>query len=128
MTSGHRFIAFAALLALGSLLAPTVAEAAPKKHVVVAGDSLWKIAHRSGVAVSAICKENGIKEGDVLKAGQVLVIPDSADKTKRAPAPAAKGSHKTAGETGKAAPKAKAPADGSKPKRGTAKSGTKKAG
>ena len=69
MTSGHRVIAFAALFGGLVWLCPGVALGAPKKHVVAAGDSLWKIAHQSGITVAALRKENGMKEGDVLKTG-----------------------------------------------------------
>ncbi len=78
-----------------SVVAPTSVEAAPKTHTVAAGQSLWKIAHRYHVSVDALCHENGLKEGDALRAGQVLTIPDG--KTKAAGAsPGPKAGHKAA--------------------------------
>jgi LysM repeat protein len=126
MRSGHRFFAFGVLLFGFALLSPAAAEAAPKKHVVVAGESLWKIAHQNGVGVAALRKQNGIKDNGVLKTGQVITIPEATDKPKRAPA--AKASHHGTAETGKAAPKAATETSKAKaPHRGTAKKVPQKA-
>lgn len=86
MKSGYRFLGFAALLSGAFLLQSTAAGAAPRKHAVVAGESLWKIAHQNGVDVATLRKANGMKEGDVLRAGQTLTIPEATGKPKRAAA------------------------------------------
>lgn len=84
---------FAAFVMGISVVAPASVEAAPKTHTVAAGQSLWKIAHRYRVSVDALCRENGLKEGDALRAGQVLTIPDGKAKATGTP-PAPKSGHK----------------------------------
>ncbi len=81
MNTAHRALLFAAFVMGISVVAPTSVEAAPKTHTVAAGQSLWKIAHRYHVSVDVLCRENGLKEGDALRAGQVLTIPDGKAKT-----------------------------------------------
>jgi LysM repeat protein len=95
MTTAHRALLFAAFVMGISVVAPTSVEAAPKTHTVAAGQSLWKIAHRYRVSVDALCHENGLKEGDALRAGQVLTIPDGKTKAAANP-PVAKAGHKAA--------------------------------
>ena len=46
-----------------------------RTYKVVAGDTLTKIAARFGVTVDAIMKANGITNANLIKVGQVLVIP-----------------------------------------------------
>lgn len=46
-----------------------------KKYKVGRGDSLWRIAQRSGVSVSRIKQANRIRSSHHLKAGQVISIP-----------------------------------------------------
>ncbi|MCA9644364.1 MAG: LysM peptidoglycan-binding domain-containing protein [Polyangiaceae bacterium] len=58
-----------ALLLSGSSLA------APKTHVVEKGHSLWSIARRYGVTVTALRAKNHLKKGDALQIGQRLEIP-----------------------------------------------------
>lgn len=58
-----------ALLLAGSSLA------APKTHVVEKGHSLWSIARRYGVTVTALRARNKIKKGEALQIGQRLEIP-----------------------------------------------------
>ena len=84
---------FAAFVMGISVVAPASVEAAPKTHTVAAGQSLWKIAHRYHVTVDALCRENSLKEGDALRAGQVLTIPDGKAKATGTP-PAPKPGHK----------------------------------
>ena len=95
MNTAHRALLFAAFVMGISVVAPTSVEAAPKTHTVAAGQSLWKIAHRYHVSVEALCHENALKEGDALRAGQVLTIPDGKTKAAAAP-PAPKPGHKAA--------------------------------
>jgi LysM repeat protein len=95
MNTAHRALLFAAFVMGISVVAPTSVEAAPKTHTVAAGQSLWKIAHRFHVSVDALCRENGLKEGDALRAGQVLTIPDGKAKAAATP-PAPKPGHKAA--------------------------------
>ena len=107
---------FAAFVMGISVVAPTSVEAAPKTHTVAAGQSLWKIAHRYHVSVDALCRENGLKEGDALRAGQVITIPDGKAKATGTP-PATKPGHKASAppnkpETGQ---KREAKASGSLP-------------
>jgi LysM repeat protein len=71
---------FAAIVMGIAVVAPTSVEAAPKTHTVAAGQSLWKIAHRYHVSVDALCHQNGLDEGDALRTGQVLTIPDGKAK------------------------------------------------
>jgi LysM repeat protein len=92
MNTAHRALLFAAFVMGIAVVAPTSVEAAPKTHTVAAGQSLWKIAHRYHVSVDALCHENGLKEGDALRAGQVLTIPDGKAKaTQPSPKPGHKG-------------------------------------
>ena len=52
-----------------------------KKHVVIPGDTLSKIARRFNTTVSAICEanQNVIKDPDNIRVGWVLLIPDNKD-------------------------------------------------
>jgi len=51
------------------------------RYVVQAGDTLYKIAARYGVTVSAIVTANNIANPNLINIGQVLVIPASAPTT-----------------------------------------------
>jgi LysM repeat protein len=44
------------------------------EHVVQKGETLYSISREFSVSVDDICKDNGIKETDTLKAGQKLII------------------------------------------------------
>lgn len=52
-----------------------------KKHVVIPGDTLSKIARRFNTTVSAIAEANPtlIKDPDNIRVGWVLIIPDNKD-------------------------------------------------
>ena len=45
------------------------------KHVVMRGDSLWKIAKRYNLKTSTLAKANNLSSKAMLKIGQVLIIP-----------------------------------------------------
>ena len=47
----------------------------PRSHRVKSGDTLWGIAHRYGVTVSALRKLNGIEAAGLIRPGQRLKIP-----------------------------------------------------
>lgn len=47
-----------------------------RHHRVVAGETLWSIARRYGVALEALRTANGLAEGDTLRVGVRLRIPD----------------------------------------------------
>ena len=47
-----------------------------RHHRVVAGETLWRIARRYGVALEALRAANGLAEGDTLRVGVRLRIPD----------------------------------------------------
>lgn len=46
-------------------------------YTVKRGDTLTRIAHAHGVTVDQITKENGIRNPDIIHAGQQLRIPDN---------------------------------------------------
>ena len=50
-------------------------EPGPMTHVIRSGEYLSHIAKRYGVSVQDICEANGIKNRNLVKAGQKLVIP-----------------------------------------------------
>jgi LysM repeat protein len=68
---------------LGALLAQMLLIATPAYaqsttvHVVQRGETLYSIARRYGVSVSAICAANSIADPSLIYAGQQLVIPGS---------------------------------------------------
>jgi murein DD-endopeptidase MepM/ murein hydrolase activator NlpD len=55
------------------------------KHVVVAGENLAIIARKYGVSVAALMAANNIKDGDVIRVGQELVIPAGVTPSPTAP-------------------------------------------
>ena len=79
---------------LPAVTAPPVAPAAPaeSEYVVVKGDSLWKIAKKSGVSIKAIEAANPGVDSARLKVGQKLVIPAASN--------AAEPAGETTGSTG----------------------------
>jgi LysM repeat protein len=71
--------------------APVKAPAAAngKTHEVKPGDTLWAIAQKHGVSMSAILKANGLSEGAIIYPGQKLTLSAPASKPAPAAAPAA---------------------------------------
>jgi len=57
------------------LLIPTAAAAAAQTYIVQPGDTLWTIASRFGVTVTALVSANQLTNPDALQLGQRLVIP-----------------------------------------------------
>jgi LysM repeat protein len=82
MRSRHRAILLAALvLALAPVLSSHGVRAAGKTHVVAKGHSLWKIARRYNVTVDALRDKNGLEEGEPIRPGQVLTIPEPNERS-----------------------------------------------
>lgn len=61
-------------VAVGAIIAFIVA-AASVEYTVVRGDTLGQIAKENGVSVSALAEANGITNRNLIRIGQVLVIP-----------------------------------------------------
>jgi LysM repeat protein len=74
--------------------AEPVTTSTPGKHVVQAGENLFRIALRYGTTVEAISKANGITNAALIYVGQVLTIPGGTDGGTPAPAPAPSGGEK----------------------------------
>lgn len=53
-----------------------------KKVQVKDGDTLWGIARKHNVSVSALMASNGIRDGDTISAGEFIVIPKGKDQLK----------------------------------------------
>lgn len=58
---------------------PVQEPAAPNIHVVLSGDTLWKIAQKYGVTVDGLVKANNLDPNQYLVLGQKLVIPAGAN-------------------------------------------------
>jgi len=57
------------------LVASSLAPAQMDRHTVRSGDTLWRIARKYDVSHQALMRENRLKDGQVLKPGAVLRIP-----------------------------------------------------
>ena len=68
-------------------LAGTVAPATAATYKVREGDTLARVAKRTGVSVDALVKANNIKNPNLVKAGQVLTIPKVGEPAPATPAP-----------------------------------------
>jgi membrane-bound lytic murein transglycosylase D len=53
----------------------------PHVHVVRRGDSLWSIAHRTGMDVNKLAVMNGMRPGDPLRAGQRIKLSNRNDSS-----------------------------------------------
>ncbi len=49
---------------------------APRVHVVVKGDTVWKLARQYNISTQAIIQANNLRYPDVLYPGERLIIPD----------------------------------------------------
>lgn len=67
--------AWSVVLLIGVSAAPLVQEDEPVRHVVQAGESLFRIAERYETTVEAIVAANGITDPNLISVGQTLVIP-----------------------------------------------------
>jgi LysM repeat protein len=76
---------FAALLwggvAGAQSASPTAATPAGQTYTVQSGDNLSRIAQRFGVSLDDLMDANNISDANVIRLGQVLVIPDGASAT-----------------------------------------------
>ncbi len=77
---------------------PKAAPATPGTYKVAQGDTLSKIARKTGVGIAALKAANKIDDG-VLSVGQTLVVPAAGSATIVASAPAAKVDQVTTGAT-----------------------------
>jgi peptidoglycan/xylan/chitin deacetylase (PgdA/CDA1 family) len=75
--AGYQFVTISQLLG-----APSTGQTV---HVVQSGDTLYRIALRYGVTVSAIVAANHLSNADLIHVGQVLVIPTSPPPTSPPP-------------------------------------------
>lgn len=68
---------------------PTAVQTTPGKHVVQAGENLFRIALRYGLATEALARANNITNPALIRMGQVLTIPGgSSGGTAATPTPA----------------------------------------
>uniref|UniRef100_UPI000E34DE11 polysaccharide deacetylase family protein n=1 Tax=Desertimonas flava TaxID=2064846 RepID=UPI000E34DE11 len=77
-SQGYRFVTVSQLLA-----APTTGQTV---HVVQAGDTLYRIALRYGTSVAAIVAANHLPNANLIRVGQILIIP-TAGTTPTTPPP-----------------------------------------
>jgi membrane-bound lytic murein transglycosylase D len=75
MRAGTRVRVYADASRLLARRAAPAAASAARTHTVASGESLWVIARRYGVSVSALQRANGLAERAVLRPGQRLTIP-----------------------------------------------------
>ncbi len=59
----------------GPIQTPVTPPPGPRTHMVQRGENLFRIALRYGVTVEALVARNGIRNANLIYAGQVLVIP-----------------------------------------------------
>lgn len=60
--------------------APAPIVGPPRLHIVQKGHTLTAISRRYGVTISAICRASGLNQKEPLDVGQIVVIPDKADR------------------------------------------------
>ena len=58
-----------------------------RRHVVAPGETLFRVAKTYGVSPEAVAAENGISDARALTAGQVLIIPESAERPESSATP-----------------------------------------
>lgn len=69
-------------LAAGLAAGPARAGSSGGEHRIVAGDTLWGIAHAHGCKVDALRAANGMEPGDPLRVGKTLKIPRCSGKVR----------------------------------------------
>ena len=74
------------LLTVAAML--VASSAALNRYTVRRGDTLGGVARRLGVSVDALARANNIKNRNLIRAGQALVVPAKPGAAKPAAAPA----------------------------------------
>jgi murein DD-endopeptidase MepM/ murein hydrolase activator NlpD len=62
-----------------------IAEAEPRSHTVMAGETLWKISEDAGVGIEALAAANHLTLGSLLHPGQLLALPPVDPASAKAP-------------------------------------------
>ena len=76
--AGYQLVTISQLLGAAPTSPPSTS---PVRYTVRSGDTLYRIALRYGVTVSAIVAANNLASANVIRVGQVLVIPTGAPPT-----------------------------------------------
>lgn len=98
--SNVNFLSIGQRLIIPGRSTPTPPPATTTRYTVRAGDTLYSIARRYGVTVQQIVTANRLANANVIRVGQVLVIPGRTGSTPPAPQPPATRRHTVrAGET-----------------------------
>lgn len=85
---GSRRVVQASELPLASATATDVSERIGVRHVVEAGQTLWRIAKVYEIAVDELARANGIDDPAALAVGQSLLVPGATDVRRVPPYPA----------------------------------------
>jgi peptidoglycan/xylan/chitin deacetylase (PgdA/CDA1 family) len=72
-SAGYQLVTISQLLGRAPTSPPTTS---PVRYTVRSGDTLYRIALRYGVTVSAIVAANNLSSANVIRVGQVLIIPN----------------------------------------------------
>ncbi len=72
---------FVICLLVGTLAVPPARAEGPAYHVVKPGEGLWSVAIRYGVTIETLVRANKLVNANWIYAGQVLVVPKSADSS-----------------------------------------------
>lgn len=85
----RRLHAVTGLVAMALVASMPTARSAPSSYKVKEGDTLARIARRTGVPVAALVTANKIANPDHIRVGQVLDIPTAEERAAATPAPLA---------------------------------------
>lgn len=88
---------------------PALADGSQPTYRVRSGDSLSTIAKRHATTVAALCRANGIHRNQVIRIGQVLVLPLSKSSSEDPPQSGSSPAARRAQKTSSAAPKTPSP-------------------